>query len=416
MDDILYSEGKILIYDGSKGTMLQLAGLKNGCAEECNLSKSDEVLKIMTAYVEAGADIIQTNTFNANSEGLAKHNVKHNLKAYIRKGIELAKRAAVGKNIKVAFSAGPTGLLMEPSGDMTFDKASEIFCEIVKIADKAGADIINFETFTDLYEMKAALLAAKNVSNLPVMCCLAFEENGRTMMGDTPEECAELLTRLGAAAVGANCSFGADKMQEIIEKMRGATPLPIVAKPNAGLPQNRDGEMVYIQTPEEFSHECKILAQAGATIIGGCCGTTPDFIKALAEELKDVQPYKLPKNFAYKELEMDGLEVAGIIPVKWDEDTLLDMAFECLEDKPDGICIYDDGYGKLDLAAAIFTRTVKVPVYLATPNAELLERALKTCPGNPGLWIPDGEEELEIVASDILQKLCKKYGCKVITT
>jgi len=205
-------------------------------------------------------------------------------------------------------------------------------------------------------------------------------------------------------------------MTGIIEKMRGATPLPIVAKPNAGLPQNVNGEIVYAQTAQEFGEACKILAQAGATIIGGCCGTTPEFIKVLALELKDIQPYKLPKNFAYEELEMDGLEVAGIIPKKWDEDTLTDMAFECLEDKPDGVCIYDDGYGRLDLAAAIFTRTVKAPVFLATPNAELLEKALRTCPGNPGLWIPDGEEELEIVSSDVLQKFCKKYGCKVITT
>jgi len=415
MDKSLYNDNKILIYDGSKGTMLQLAGLKNECAEEWNLEKPDEIFRLMEAYVEAGSDIIQTNTFNANTEALAKHNVKHNLKPYIRKGIEIAKRAA-GKHVKVAFSAGPTGSMLEPYGEMTFEKAYHTFREIVKIADEVGADLINFETFTDLYEMKAALLAAKDVSDLPVMCCLAFDENARTLMGDTPEECAELLTRLGASAVGANCSFGPEKMTGIIEKMRGATPLPIVAKPNAGLPQNVNGEIVYAQTAQEFGEACKILAQAGATIIGGCCGTTPEFIKVLALELKDIQPYKLPKNFAYEELEMDGLEVAGIIPKKWDEDTLTDMAFECLEDKPDGVCIYDDGYGRLDLAAAIFTRTVKAPVFLATPNAELLEKALRTCPGNPGLWIPDGEEELEIVSSDVLQKFCKKYGCKVITT
>ncbi len=273
-------KNKVLIYDGSKGFMLQIAGLPAGDSPESfNTSHPEVVYDLHKAYVDAGCDVIQTNTFTGNRIMLEKHGLGEETVELNRKGAEIAKKAA-GDNVYVAASIGPTGLLFDPFGELTFDNAYNIFKEQVLAVADGGADIINFETFTDILEMKAALLAAKENTKLPVICSMAFEQNGRTLMGTAPASCARILKSAGADMVGANCSFGPEHMIDIISEM-AKTGEYLSVKPNAGLPRVENGKTVYDQCAIEFADELIKYFELNVRLIGGCCGTTPDYIKEL---------------------------------------------------------------------------------------------------------------------------------------
>lgn len=212
-------KNNVLIYDGSKGFMLQLAGLPAGDSPESfNDSHPDIVFNLHKAYVDAGCDVIQTNTFTGNRIMLEKHGLGDRTVELNQKGAQIAKKAAEGRAY-VAASIGPTGLLFEPFGELTFDLAYDVFKEQVTAVAEGGADIINFETFTDILEMKAALTAAKENTDLPVVCSMAFEQNKRTLMGTDPISCARIMKSVGADLVGANCSFGPAHMIDIITDM-----------------------------------------------------------------------------------------------------------------------------------------------------------------------------------------------------
>lgn len=274
---------KVLVYDGSKGYMLQLEGLEAGhCPEEWNIQKPEKVQELYRKYIAAGCDVIQTNTFSGNRIQLEKHGLADKLYDINYMGVKLAKDIA--GDCYVAASVGPTGTLMEPSGDLSFEKAYEIFKEQVKALVDGGVDIINFETFSDISEMRAALIASKEVCDKPVICSMSFEQNMRTLMGTTPFACGKILLNLGADVIGTNCSFGPEHMDVLVKEL-ALTGEPVSVKPNAGVPRVKDGKTVYEQEAQEFCDIVCDFTQLNGHLIGGCCGTTPEFMRLIKENI-----------------------------------------------------------------------------------------------------------------------------------
>lgn len=270
-----------MILDGAMGTQLQLKGLQPGEIPELwNLRREADVRAVHEAYFQAGADAVYANTFGANP---AKYHGDAPLADVIQAGIGIAKCAAAnsGGERFVALDVGPTGRLLKPAGDFEFDAAYDAFAEQVAIGAAAGADFIAVETMGDVYELKAAVLAAKENSSLPVIATVALGEDGRLLTGADIECVAALLDGLRVDAMGLNCGFGPDRMLEHVKRLAAVTTRPIVVKPNAGMPKIVDGRTVFTVSPEEFARDVATLVQAGASIVGGCCGTTPAHVAAL---------------------------------------------------------------------------------------------------------------------------------------
>jgi len=281
---------KILILDGAMGTMIQNAGLKLGGKPEIfALENPEAVIDIQRQYVEAGSRILYSNTFGANRRKL--EGCSCSVQEVIKANIEIAKKAADGR-ARVALDIGPIGELMAPLGTLSFDEAYDIFREMVICGSDAGADLIVFETFTDLYEVRAAVLAAKENSALPVWVTMSFENTGRTFTGTTVSSIALTLDALGVDAMGINCSLGPKEILPLIKEMREWTDRPLIVKPNAGLPDPATGS--YFITPDEFAEEMLPFADLGIFAAGGCCGTTPAFIKKLATSLTSLTSHTKP--------------------------------------------------------------------------------------------------------------------------
>ena len=273
-----------ILLDGAMGTMLQAAGLGIGeLPESWNITHPDRVAAIQRRYVDAGSDVIFANTFGANRHKTAKSG--YTPAELIAGAIRCARDAAGEKPVKVALDIGPIGQLLEPLGTLPFDEAYDIYKEMVIAGEEAGADLIVFETMSDLYEVKAAVLAAKENTKLPVWVTMTFEATGRTFVGTTVPAMALTLTGLGADAMGFNCSLGPKELLPMMEELSHWTDVPLILKPNAGLPDPATG--AYTITPEEFAGELAKAAALGVTAFGGCCGTTPDFIRALSDALKN---------------------------------------------------------------------------------------------------------------------------------
>lgn len=282
-------DGEVLLYDGSKGAVLQSMGLEgDASAEQWNLTHPDDVRALHMAYLEAGADIIQTNTFCANSVLLGRHGLEEQLYDINYEGARLALECAAGKAM-VAASIGPLGRLMEPAGDMGFEEAVALFKQQLKPLMDAGITIVNFETFMDLSELRAAVIAAGEMGVPSVIASMTFD-GMRTINGNTPQSCAIACRGLGAVAVGANCSGGPESLTGPIEAMRGVTAMSLCVKPNAGMPRNVDGDIVYDLYPQDFAAYAGRFVQSGVRLIGGCCGSRPDHIAALKCELAGLEP------------------------------------------------------------------------------------------------------------------------------
>ena len=274
-----------IILDGGMGTMLQAAGLGLGERPELfGINHPEIVEKIQRSYVEAGSQVIYANTFGANVHKLA--GTGYTVEEVIAANIAIAKKAADGK-AKVALDVGPIGELLEPLGMLSFEKAYEIYAQIVKAGAAGGADLVIFETMTDLYEVKAAVLAAKENSDLPVWATMSFEASGRTFTGTTVAAMALTLTGLGVDALGINCSLGPKELAPLVGELRQWTDLPLIVKPNAGLPDPATG--AYSMGAAEFGQCMAGYPELGASIFGGCCGTTPEFIRALADSLREAE-------------------------------------------------------------------------------------------------------------------------------
>lgn len=273
---------EILILDGAMGTMLQSCGLRPGDNPEIqSLLHPEWIEQIHRSYLEAGSRIIYANTFGANRRKLA--GTDRTPEETITAAVRIAKDAASPFNASVALDIGPIGALLEPLGTLTFEEAYDIFAEMTSAGAAAGADLIVIETMTDLYEAKAALLAAKETTSLPVYVTMSFDETGRTFTGCTVASMAHTLEGLGADAIGINCSLGPKELLPLVKELRANTSLPVIAKPNAGLPDPVDGH--YNVDAREFAASMIPLLENGAGIAGGCCGTNPDYIRELCREV-----------------------------------------------------------------------------------------------------------------------------------
>ena len=281
IDLAAWTQGHIRFLDGGMGTQLQAKGLQPGETPELwNLTRSDDVRAVHEAYFAAGADVVYTNTFGANP---AKYHGDAPLADVIAAGVTLARTAAdaAGGRRFVALDVGPTGRLLKPAGDFAFDAAYEAFAEQIRIGAQAGADLIVIETMGDTYELKAAVLAAKECASLPILATVALGEDGKLLTGADVECVAAMLEGLRVDAIGLNCGFGPDRMLPFVKRLAAATALPLAVKPNAGLPQVINGRTVFTVGPDAFAQDVAALVQAGAVLVGGCCGTTPAHIAAV---------------------------------------------------------------------------------------------------------------------------------------
>ncbi|MGQ9503291.1 MAG: homocysteine S-methyltransferase family protein [Thermogutta sp.] len=284
LEELLRSAPVVL--DGAWGTQLQMRGLPIGaCPDEWNLSHPDLVEEVARAYVEAGSQIILTNTFGSNAVTLERYGLVDRIEAINRAGVEISRRAAAGK-ANVFASIGPSGVMLM-MGDKTPEQLRAAFAVQAEALAQAGADALVIETMADPAEATLALEAAK-ATGLPVVVCMTFDSGknrDRTMMGTTPEQAAEQLTAAGADVIGANCGAGPETYVEICRRLKSATDRPVWIKPNAGLPEFVDGKTVYRLSSEQFASYVPRLVDAGASFIGGCCGTTPEFVRTICRVL-----------------------------------------------------------------------------------------------------------------------------------
>lgn len=418
------------ILDGGMGTMLQAAGLPVGQLPEVwNLTNPEQVARIQRKYVEAGAQVIYANTFGANRHKVAASG--YTPKELIAGGIQAARAAAGDRKVKVALDVGPIGQLLEPLGTMSFDEAYDIYKEMVVAGEEAGADLVIFETMSDLYEVKAAVLAARENTRLPVWVTMTFEATGRTFVGVTVPAMALTLTGLGVDALGFNCSLGPKELLPMVEELRQWTDLPMILKPNAGLPDPATG--AYTITPEEFAEEMAPAAELGVQIMGGCCGTTPDFIRALSGKLADRAVPARPKASRHGVCsptcvaELNGVRVIGerINPTgkkrfqqalrEWDMSYILEKG---MEQQDAGAEILDVNVGLPGIdEAKMMTQVVKnlqsvveLPLQIDSSAPEAIEAGLRAYNGKPIVNSVNGNQE---VLEQILP-LCKKYGAAVV--
>ena len=279
--------------DGGMGTILQAKGLKGGeLPETWNLLRPQDILDLHCSYLNAGATIFNTNTFGAN-----RLKYPDNLEDIVVAAVDLAKRARVAccreDDAYIALDIGPTGKLLEPLGDLPFDRAVELFAEVVQIGAREGADLVLIETMSDSYEAKAAVLAAKENCDLPVLITTIYDEKGKLLTGGTVASTVTMLEGLRVDALGVNCGLGPKQMMPIIRELTEIATVPIIVNPNAGLPRNENGATVFDVGPEEFATYMEQIASMGVHILGGCCGTTPEHIAATIAKVIDKEPVLL---------------------------------------------------------------------------------------------------------------------------
>lgn len=283
--------GKELLYfDGGMGTLLQAKGLKPGeLPETWNLTHPDDIVDIHRQYYEAGSDIVLTNTFGANA--LKFQGTDYALKDVVEAAVHHARKASESgvtdkREVYIGLDVGPTGKLLKPMGDLDFEEAYEAFAEVMRYGEEAGVDFIHIETMSDTYEVKAAVLAAKEQTSLPVFATMIFDENGKLLTGGDVPAVVALLEGLRVDALGINCGMGPEQMLPILKEILTYTSIPVIVKPNAGLPKQKDGEVWYDVDPAQFAGFMEEIAKEGACVIGGCCGTTPEHIKAMTAQVQ----------------------------------------------------------------------------------------------------------------------------------
>ena len=424
----LLNNDEYIVLDGAMGTMLQASGLKlGGLPEELNFTNPDLLVEIHKKYIAAGAQAVYTNTFGANRHKLRSS--RYTVTEVVERAIELARKAAEGTDVLVALDVGSLGRMMRPTGDMPVDEAYDMFKEIM-LAGR-GADFIAIETMTDLMEIKTALLAAKENTDLPVVCTMSFEENRRTFTGCSASAMALTLAGLGADVVGMNCSLGPAEALPIAEEIMRWSSVPVIIRPNAGLPDPKTN--LYDVTPEQYADEIEKIAALGVKMFGGCCGTTPDYIAAVSRRLKGKKftphPAEIPAAVCSpsKTVTIDTVRIIGerINPTgkklfkealrKRDLDYIMRQA---IEQTSAGAEILDVNVGLPDideremmLAAVDAVQSVTdAPLQIDTTETDVLEAALRVVAGKPIVNSVNGEEEkLRTVLP-----LVKKYGAAVV--
>lgn len=425
---------QMLFFDGATGTQLQARGLKPGdLPESWNFTHPEIVEAVHRDYLEAGANIVKTNTFGANPIKLKESGL--DCQKTIKAAVEIAKRACSGqKNKFVALDLGPTGKLLAPYGDLPFEEAVAAYSEMVRCGVAAGADLILIETMSDTYEIKAAILAAKENCHLPICVTMTFDEGGKLLTGATVEAAAILCEGLGVDAVGFNCGLGPAQIGKLLPQMLAAVNLPIIINPNAGLPVEKNGKTCFEVEPEEYAELMYNLAQQGVSVMGGCCGTTPAHIAAMIAKCKNLQPggwrdCKLTAVSSYGKAVQLGADpiIIGerINPTgkKRLKEALAaqDMDYVCrlgLEQINSGAHILDVNVGTpgIDepamLAKAIpaLQAVTDTPLQIDTSNYEAMEKALRLYNGKPMLNSVSGKEE----SLNKVLPLAKKYGAVLV--
>ena len=417
-------------FDGGTGTVLQNKGLKAGeLPEEWNLTHREEIIDLHLSYLNAGSNIINTNTFGANILKFRKAHLEEIITAAIENALE-AKRRSGREDVWISLDIGPSGKLLKPYGTLDFEDAVSVFAETVKIGAAKGVDIINIETMTDSYETKAAVLAAKENCNLPIFATNVYDAKGKLMTGADAKAMVATLEGLGVSALGLNCSLGPKEMKNIAEEICRYASVPVIVKPNAGLPETADGETVYNVLPEDFASEMAEIASSGAVILGGCCGTNPDYIKALVEKTKNITPKEITdKNITLVSSYTHAVEV-GRKPViigerinptgkklfkealrNHDIDYILNEGFE-QQDKKCHILDVNVGLPEID-EKALLTEVVQelqavidLPLQIDTSDVDAMESAMRRYNGKPMINSVNGKQD----SMDKIFPLVKKYG------
>ena len=416
-------------FDGGTGTVLQKKGLTAGeLPEEWNLTHREDIINLHLSYINAGSNIINTNTFGANILKFEKAHLQEIIDAAIENALE-AKRRSGREDVWIALDIGPSGKLLKPYGALDFEDAVSVFAETVKIAADR-TDIINIETMTDSYETKAAVLAAKENSNLPVFATNVYDAKGKLMTGADTKAMVAMLEGLGVSAIGLNCSLGPAEMKNIASDICKYASVPVIVKPNAGLPKTENGQTVYDVLPEDFASEMAEIAKSGALILGGCCGTNPDYIKALVEKTKDVKPSEITdKNITLVSSYTHAVEI-GKKPVIIGErinPTGKKLFKEALRNHNIGY-ILDEGFSQqekkchiLDVNVGLpeinekelltevveeLQAVIDLPLQIDTSDISAMESAMRRYNGKPMINSVNGKQE----SMDKIFPLVKKYG------
>lgn len=420
---------ELLFLDGGMGTLLQAQGLEAGeLPEAWNIKYPERVRQIHQRYKEAGSDIVLANTFGANR--CKFHDTEYSLEEVIKAGIENAKQTGAF----VALDVGPTGKLLKPLGDLSFEEAYEVFAEAVRYGEKYGADLIHIETMSDTYEVKAAVLAAKENSSLPVFVTMIFDEKGKLLTGGDVPSVVAMLEGLRVDAIGMNCGLGPKQALPILKTMRKYSSLPIIVKPNAGLPKQKDGETYYDVEPEEFAETMLEIVNAGAAAIGGCCGTTPDHIREMVKSCRGQSILPVEKKHDTIVSSYGQAVLLGEKPViigerinptgkKRLKEALKTKDFdyilkEAITQQDAGAHILDVNVGLPDIDEVSMMKEVvqqiqsvtNLPLQIDTVDVAAMEAAMRIYNGKPMLNSVSGKKE----SMDTVFPLVQKYGGVVV--
>jgi len=432
MDFLQKLKKQRLFFDGAMGTMLQNRGLATGELPELkNITDSETVVDIHASYVKAGCDILKTNTLGANRLKLA--DTGFSVEQVVRSAVANTKKAASGKEIFVALDIGPTGKLLSPFGDLDFEEAVSIFAEMIKAGTQAGADIILIETMTDTYEIKAAMLAAKENCSLPILVTFTPDSSGRILTGADIQTAVCMIEALGADALGFNCGLGPEQIKSLLPELLRCASVPLIVSPNAGLPEQIHGKTEFRVTPEKFSADMADIASQ-VQILGGCCGTTPEHIKAMVSACRDIPLAPvITKNYttvsSWGKTVVFG-EKTVIIGERINPTGKPRMKKALLEN--DMEYLYSQGLDQVESGAEILdvntglpgideevvlARAVtglqsvtKAPLQIDTSNPKAAERSLRLYNGKPLFNSVNGKKE----SLDAILPLIKKYGAAVV--
>ena len=430
-----FLKDNILVLDGGMGTLLQARGLLPGeLPEKWNITHPEEITAIHRAYFDAGSNVVSTNTFGANSLKYSDCELENIIAAAVENAKKARNESSCAQKKWIALDVGPTGRMLAPYGDLSFDEAVEIFSKTARLGAKYGCDLIFIETMNDSYETKAALLAAKESSDLPVFVSNAYGEDGKLMTGASPLAMIAMLEGMGADAIGVNCSLGPRALAPVVKEYLKYSSLPVILKPNAGLPRSVDGKTVYDIAADEFAAEVASLAALGARALGGCCGTTPEYISALSAKIPSITPLPVLKKDRTVVSSYTHAVVFGEAPVligerinptgkKRFKEALRagDMDYilkEGVAEEERGVHLLDVNVGlpeidevkMLTSAVRELQAIIDLPLQIDTSNIEAMQSALRIYNGKPMINSVNGKEES---LREVLP-LAKKYGGVVV--
>ena len=432
-------ENRILVLDGATGTNLMKAGMPMGvCPEQWILEHPQVMIDLQAAYIEAGSNIVYAPTFTANRIKLEEYGLEDRIESMNKELVAISKQAVVKAGCRgyIAGDITMTGKQLAPMGNLELEELIDVYKEQIRYLAEAGVDLLVVETMMSLAETRAAVLAAKETCDLPIMATLTFNEDGRTLFGTDPGTAVTVLQSLGVDAIGANCSTGTDEMCEVIAAMKEYANVPIIAKPNAGMPEIVDGETVYAMTPEEFAEAGQKLIEAGAGIVGGCCGTTPEHIMALARTVKGMEVPEistqkrriLTSERKLVEIDLDGpFMVVGerINPTGKKKlqaelrEGSLDLVLEMAEEQERlGAQILDinmgmNGIDEKEMMLRVIKEVsamVNLPLCIDSSHVDIIEAALRNYPGRALI----NSISMEQPKMDLLLPIAKKYGAMFI--